>query len=147
MKNLVPLALTVVTQVALAAPPVQPAVQPENQKTNAIHCTFTEPFFSLHFDLKKREVLIDEPNLNNGGRTSVTRVIAKGIRVRTHMSDPFLPKYSVLTSSGKLLASLTLDVQGSDGMSDIISPFSIKYENWYGGCSSNQIKEINPNEK
>jgi hypothetical protein len=140
VKNLIPLALAMMTTVATAAPSPQPA----DQKTSSIHCSFTEPFFGLDFDLKKREVSRTEPDWKHDSGKSITKVIAKGIRVRTDMSDPFVPKYKVLTSSGKVLAELTLDVQGSDGMSDIISPFSIKFANLLGGCSSNRIKAIHP---
>ncbi len=139
--------LALVSNLALATTLAKTSAEAAAPKTTSINCVFTEPFFSLDFDLKKREVSLTEPDWKHDAGKTVTKVIAKGIRVRTDMSDPFVPSYTVLTSTGKVFAVLTLDVQGSDGMSDVISPFSIKYAKMFGGCSSNRISPIDPNKQ
>lgn len=114
------------------------------QATKVLECGFTEPFFTLNINLETREIQRIDPDWNNGGGGTVTTTIATNINLKPDFSDPLLPQYKVIGQDGALIANITMDMQGSDGMSDITFPFTIIFDGMYGGCSSDKIKELNP---
>jgi uncharacterized membrane protein len=119
--------------------------------TTSLNCQFTEPFFSLDFDLVTGVVTKTEPDWENDAAQTITTVVARNVRVVTDSSDPFLPKYVVNKEDGSLLAELVMNMQGSNGMSDTVYPFEIQFvtdlhgKQW-GGCSSNNIAPLDPHE-
>ena len=118
--------------------------------TEKISCTFTEPFFDMNIDLQSKKVTEVHPDWDNMKDNEpikyVTKTIAENAVIETDFSDAFLPKYRVLTVDGQLLAELTLNMKGSDGMSDITFPLEVKYGQHWGGCKTNLLESVNPYE-
>jgi hypothetical protein len=134
MKNMILIAiLTLIPKLAAAS------------ETNFIYCGFTEPFFSLTVDLEKKTVTRVEPDWEDAGET-VSTVIAEGVKLESNFSDPLLPKYVVKDSTGSVILDLTLNMKGSDHMSDIIFPLEAKHMDMWGGCETDQISSYNPYE-
>jgi hypothetical protein len=70
------------------------------------------------------------------------------------MSDPLLPEYFILDEAGTGIASLSMDFNGSNGMSDTVYPLSIvllanapgnnsTYEQ-EGGCVTDLLTAVDP---
>lgn len=115
--------------------------------TTKIDCTFTEPFLSVEIDLQKKTAVRVEPDWENDVNKMKRTVISKNIQVVIDSSDLFLPKYKVNDSKGKLIMELSMNMNGSDGMSDITYPFSaVMGGDFWGGCVSNKIDWVNPHE-
>lgn len=114
--------------------------------TSKLECHFTEPFFSLEFDLASGKVTRTEPNWEDDASTTVTKTVAENAKVESDLSDPFLPKYTVKTQAGEVIAAIQLNMKGSDGMSNIIYPFDIQHAEMWGGCESDLIKRYDPYE-
>lgn len=117
-----------------------------NAATSLLECGFTEPFFTLMIDLKKKEISKIEPDWSNPSGGTITTVVATNINVVSDLSDPFLPKYKVLNGNGSQFAEIVMNMAGSDGMSDIVYPYEIKHDGMFGGCSSDKIKRLNDNQ-
>jgi uncharacterized membrane protein len=97
-----------------------------------IKCGFTEPFVSFTYNTAT-EILVEKEAETNKKR------IFKNVSFQIKYAGTFLLK----DKSGKLLAELKLNNQGSDGMSDAIYPFDATYMNpmgrgqaIIGGCTS-----------
>ncbi len=114
------------------------------QTTKTIECSFTEPFFALTVDLEKKTVTRVEPDWENDAGKTKSTVIARGIRVKTNMKDVFRPEYKILAADGSVVAEMTFDNEGSNGMSDTVFPYSMKYDGMLGGCSSDRVKSVEP---
>jgi uncharacterized membrane protein len=52
-------------------------------------------------------------------------------------------KFELVGKDGKVLQELTLNQNGSDGMSEIVYPYEAKAGPLFGGCSSNYLKAKN----
>lgn len=113
--------------------------------TKYIDCSFTEPFFNLVVDLEKKTLTRIEPDWDNGAGETVSKIVATGINLKVDFTDPLYPRYVVLSSNGTALLNLTLNMQGSDGMSDLIFPLDAQYGELWGGCETDLIKAYNPN--
>lgn len=108
-----------------------------------IKCTFTEPFIDTEYSMTKSTLTY---NNYDGQKTVIVNVSfqIKGPGVFELVGD---------YGKGKVLQVLTLNYQGSDGMSDNVYPYDVKdntpimtANNGFGGCWSNylpvqQIKE------
>lgn len=118
------------------------------QGTEVLTCPFTEPFFTLEIDMVKKEVRRISYDWDDVDPKSdfITEVIEKNISVASDLSDPFLPKHQILKATGTVFAEIKMDMQGSDGMSDITFPYSIVYDEMHGGCDSNLINPVDPNQ-
>lgn len=100
-------------------------------------CIFTEPFVSFEYNTATEKLIEHEAVMNK------TRVL-KSVSFQIKYAGTFLLK----DKSGKLLAELKLNNQGSDGMSDAIYPYDVKYLDpiasgrpVMGGCTS-QLKPM-----
>jgi hypothetical protein len=117
--------------------------------TEIITCDFTEPFFSMTFDLKNRQMIYSGYDLETDDE--VRKVIETGIQVIPTSEDLLLPTVEIRSSEGKLLAVIKLDVAGSNGMTDTVYPFSIELAgfggnpiNESGGCISDRLGAVEP---
>ena len=117
------------------------------QATSKLNCGFTEPFFSLEIDLAKALITRTEYDWDDKDPNSdyITTTVAENIKVEVDNSDPFLPKYALKTQDGEVFANILMNMAGSDGMSDIIYPFDIRYSDYWGGCTSDLISSFDPN--
>ena len=101
-------------------------------KAETFNCVFTEPFFSFTYSTSKETLslnVMDE-------KKSVIK------KVSFQIDDK--GSYLLKSATGKLLATLILDNNGSDGMSDYVFPFTALYvegdQPLYGGCDSTLLK-------
>ena len=101
-------------------------------KAETFKCVFTEPFFSFTYSTSKETLSI---NIMGEKKT-----IMKKVSFQIDAKGSYLLK----SANGKLLATLTLDNNGSDGMSDYVFPFTALYNegehSHYGGCDSTLLK-------
>lgn len=128
------------TIIVLALAPTLASAQP----TKTISCSFTEPFFTLDVDLEKKTVTRTEPNWDSQDLGTKVTVIAEGISLAHDFSDPLAPTFAIVSAGGSAILDLSLDMQGSDGMSDVIFPFSARHGGMWGGCESDKLKGHDP---
>lgn len=98
-----------------------------------ITCTFTEPFITTVID---------------AGKNSVTETWEKKNAYRLVKKSEKRGEVTITYSRGKEIHTLSYkrDWKGSDGMSDLVYPFSaIRDKNLYGGCQTEKEKALNPN--
>lgn len=108
-------------------------------KAETFQCTFTEPFLDVRYSTDT-QILVMSDALNH--------------KTTTHRNVKFLivgPADFQLLKSGKELARLTLNFQGSDGMSETVFPYKIKMSSLsrfanggVGGCASSLLKAKTP---
>lgn len=119
-----------------------------------LNCSFTEPFFNLKYDSKTQILKRSEPD-NNG--KEVTRVVARNVRVvplsnvKTNELTSFT-RFALIGQNGAVHLRLTLNYQGSNGMSDTIYPYNAEIPNMrtsanngVGGCASSTLAAIDSN--
>lgn len=99
-------------------------------KAETFKCVFTEPFFTINYDtttqLMKIDAAVEEANQ-----------VIKGVQFQVKQDGQFVLK----DKKGKTLLTMTLDNQGSDGMSDFTYPYSAIANGFYGGCESSALKK------
>ncbi|RZA09814.1 MAG: hypothetical protein EOP11_00475 [Proteobacteria bacterium] len=99
-----------------------------------ITCTFTEPFISTVIDTQKNTVS------ETWERTQSFRVLKKSEK-----------RGAITLSYGRIggerhVITYKRDWKGSDGMSDLVYPFSAtRDKNLFGGCQTEKEKALNPN--
>ncbi|MFN3453845.1 MAG: hypothetical protein ACK41T_02720 [Pseudobdellovibrio sp.] len=107
-------------------------------QADIIKCSFTEPFVSSTYSMTQSTLTYTD----NEGTTQVIKNVSFQIKSAGH--------FELVNKQGKVLQILTIE-EGSDGMSDIIFPYSAKDNNsithkGFGGCTSNYLKAVNPNQ-
>lgn len=109
-------------------------------KADVINCSFTEPFIRTQYSMSQNSL-----TTKFDGDDAVS--VIKGVSFQ--IKGPGL--FELMDSNKKVLMELILDNKGSDGMSDIIYPYTVKYFSaggdaiLWGGCESNFLKRKNPN--
>jgi uncharacterized membrane protein len=105
-------------------------------QADIIKCHFTEPFYTTTYSMVQQSLSIKNDAENK------TQVI-KNVSFQIMGAG----KFELRTKKGVVIQEITLDNQGSDGMSDIEYPYSVKWNdilnganNGIGGCSSNYQK-------
>lgn len=101
-----------------------------------IKCGFTEPFVSSTYSTTQSTLTYFE---YGGHITTVLKNISFQIK------GPGV--FELVDNKGKVIQTLTLNNQGSDGMSDTVYPYEVKDHDMknmansgVGGCSSNYLK-------
>ena len=112
--------------------------------TKTIECSFTEPFFSIEVDLVKGNVFKTEPDWNSEDGGSLRTLVATEVKLVSTSTDPLLPSFNLVGKDGSLVLDMTLNFQGSDGMSDHMYPLDAMYGHMWGGCETDQLKAILP---
>lgn len=102
-------------------------------QADIIKCNFTEPFISFQYSMTQSAVELVDYSYDPAKKTTVKNV---SMQVKG-------PGYFELwNKNNQVIATLTLDNNGSDGMSDNRYPYSIQWKNMYGGCTSNFLPII-----
>lgn len=128
---------------------------------DVMYCTFTEPFINITFEPETGKVaysgwdtITETPQNNSGVILEETNervltadgklvpVVAAGESVDQFYAI-FGSKFELQNENGNVLMSLTLDMQGSDGMSDNQYPFSAVYGGNFGGCETQRYPAVN----
>ncbi|MEZ0390859.1 MAG: hypothetical protein ACAH59_01495 [Pseudobdellovibrionaceae bacterium] len=104
-------------------------------QADIIRCNFTEPFVQSTYSMTKSTLTYQEAL----GEKKVIRNVSFQIK------DAGI--FELVGKHGKILQTLKLNKQGSDGMSDNVYPYEVKdtgfdmmANNGIGGCSSNYLK-------
>ncbi len=102
---------------------------------DVIKCVFTEPFIDTTYSMTQSTLTYKD--FENKPR------VVKNVSFQIKSAGVF----ELVSKGGKVLQTLTLNNNGSDGMSDNIYPFEVKdnspimtANNGIGGCSSNSLK-------
>lgn len=104
-------------------------------QADIIKCSFTEPFINTTYSTSKSELSYEGADLKKFSVKNVSfQIKSAGV-------------FELVSKDGKVLQTLTLNNQGSNGMSDTIYPFEVKDNSsvmtangGFGGCSSNYLK-------
>ena len=104
-------------------------------RADIINCVFTEPFVDSSYSMTQSTLTYKN---FEGGKT-----VIKNVSFQIKSAGVF----ELVSKDGKVLQTLTLNNQGSDGMSDRSYPYDVKdssmdknANNGYGGCTSNALK-------
>lgn len=95
---------------------------------DVITCTFTEPFVQTTYSMTQSTLTYTEAFEN-------TDKVVKNVSFQIKSAGVF----ELVSKSGEVLQTLTLNNNGSDGMSENVYPYEVKSELGYGGCSSNHL--------
>jgi hypothetical protein len=122
---------------ALAAPPPIPTPRPLEE----ISCSFTEPFINVDWsEATGRVRIVDAMKIEwdeNGRVINDNAETKEGFaKVRTGKNT-----FEIRNSKGEVAVHLTLDFNGNNGMSDVITPYSGVMGSLHGGCSSSYYED------
>lgn len=110
-------------------------------QADVIKCTFSEPFVDTTYSTSQSTLTYKDYE----GKTKVVKNVSfqiKSARV-----------FELVSKNGKVLQTLTLDNEGSNGGSDTVYPYSVKdislvdagaANGGAGGCVSNHLKATEP---
>ena len=107
-----------------------------------IKCSFTEPFYTSTYSMSQN-TLKYSGFTGIDGKEEITTITGVSFQIK----GPGV--FELYSRFGKLLQTITLNNQGSDGMSDNVYPYEVKdnspmmknaANNAIGGCSSNYLK-------
>ena len=108
-------------------------------KADVINCSFTEPFINSSYSMAQQSLTYKTPGDN--GKDVVT--VIKNVSFQIKGAGSF----ELVSKEGKVLQSLKISNNGSDGMSDIVFPYEVNdtgmhsnANNGIGGCYSNSLK-------
>lgn len=111
-----------------------------NAKADIIKCMFTEPFITTVYSMAEQSLTYINPLGENGNEERTTE---KNVSFQIKKAGVF----DLVSKDGKVLQTLKLNNQGSDGMSNAIYPYDVKDNSQLlaptmgrGGCSSNYLK-------
>lgn len=100
-----------------------------------LHCSFTEPFFTVTFDSATGKVTWLSPDVFDENGQPVPKVIAENAKLE--FTDPDGDRTKLALKNGaETILRLELTGQGSDGMSDNVFPFEAWYGTRDGGCDT-----------
>lgn len=109
-------------------------------QADVIKCTFTEPFFDTTYNTS-------ESTLTYKLAYESEESIIQNVSFQIKSAGVF----ELVDPSGKVLQTLTLNYQGSNGMSDTIYPYEVLDSSQiamanlgYGGCTSDHLQSQEP---
>lgn len=100
-----------------------------------LNCSVTEPFINYTFNPAMKTLTMTSVEIS-----PAVEVLSRNAEFKS--LDPAKngemgSTYQVVdTVTGEVFMDLTLNNQGSDGMSDFMYPYDAKIGSWYGGCDS-----------
>lgn len=102
-------------------------------QADIIRCNFTEPFVNSVYSMTQSTLSYDSAE----GKKQVIKNVSFQIKSAG--------VFELVAKDGRILQTLKLTHQGSDGMSDRLYPYDVKDNSpithqGYGGCSSNYLK-------
>jgi len=103
---------------------------------DVIKCVFTEPFINTTYSMTQSTLTYQD---------SENKIkILKNVSFQIKSAGVF----ELTSKDGKVLQTLTLNNEGSDGMSDAVYPYEVQDSSQLssanrgiGGCTSNQLKK------
>ena len=108
-------------------------------QADVIKCMFTEPFVDSVYSMT-------QSTLTYTG-LGIEKTVVKNVSFQIKGAGSF----ELVAKDGTVLQVLTLNNDGSDGMSDVVYPFQVKDNNeivaanaGHGGCTSNSLKSFEP---
>jgi hypothetical protein len=104
-------------------------------QADVLHCSFTEPFFTITFDSATGKVTWLSPDVFDESGKMVPETLAEDARLFVANPDGDGRTF-LLGTDKKYLMQLRLTGEGSDGMSENIFPFEAKYYAHIGGCDT-----------
>lgn len=99
-----------------------------------INCSFTEPFITSSYSMTQSTLTYTD---SDGQKTVIQNV---------SMQIKSAGVFELRAQDGRVLQTLTLNNNGSDGMSDKVYPYDVKDQgmlganNGLGGCESNLLR-------
>lgn len=120
------------------------AFAPSTQ-ADIITCNFTEPFFSIEIDTDAKTLKKTEPDWENqegGIKTTLISAKLKVKKLKPLIQSDVAEFARYLVLGGTKSLTLTLNYQGSDGMSDFAYPYETSYEGHAGGCASDKLSRL-----
>jgi hypothetical protein len=109
-------------------------------QADVIKCVFTEPFVNTVYSMT-------QSSLTYSSAGEDKPVVIKNVSFQIKAAGVF----ELVSKDGKVLQTLTLNNNGSDGMSDTVFPYEVKdnnemmtVNNGIGGCTSNYQKAVDP---
>lgn len=97
-----------------------------------IKCYFTEPFIQTTYSMAQQTLSLY--------RMDEQTEIIKNVSFQIKEAG----KFEIVAKDGEILQELTLNHNGSDGMSENVYPYEVKWGVFFGGCSSNYLKIKKP---
>ncbi|MNJ96829.1 hypothetical protein D3C87_145620 [compost metagenome] len=105
-------------------------------QADVIKCVFTEPFINTTYNMANSTLTYKDYN-------GTESTVIKNVSFQIQSAGVF----RLVAKHGKVLQTLLLNHQGSDGMSDVTYPFSVKdyspfmtANRGWGGCDSQLLK-------
>lgn len=115
----------------------------------SLYCTFTEPFISITWTGSTQTLTMTSPeDWNEATGQFEPKDLGRGEFVRVGDPYAFPPSYELRNDQGTPILKLSLNSQGSDGMSDRTYPISAEYLGLalHGGCFTDSAQPWDPNE-
>lgn len=116
-------------------------------------CTFTEPFYHLEVDLESGKIVKVEYDWNDSDPNSdyIRTVLKKNSIVTINSSGKSLSISVKDIGTSENVLDSKLDYKGSDGMSNVLFPLSVKHYDkergtQYGGCELDKVLAYDPSE-
>lgn len=102
-------------------------------QADIIKCHFTEPMVTTTYNTSKATLTYQDSNNK--------KTVVKNVSFQIRSAGVF----ELVSQNGKLVQTINLNSQGSDGMSDRLYPYSVKdskeiTQQGLGGCESNYLK-------
>ena len=109
-------------------------------KADTINCSFTEPFIVTSYSMAEQTLTYVNP-IGKNGKEEVS--VINNVSFQIQAAGVF----ELVSKDGKVLQTLKLNYNGSDGMSDTVYPYDVKDNSpimtsnmGFGGCTSNNLK-------
>jgi uncharacterized membrane protein len=100
-------------------------------QADIIKCSFTEPFVEIQYSMTQSSLTVtsaDEPTY-----------VVKNVSLQILGAGYF----ELWNAQKNTVVQLSLDFNGSDGMSDYTYPYTAQWNGYWGGCTSNFLhKEL-----
>lgn len=122
-----------------------------SQNTQTITCSFTEPFFSLTYNMEEASIAKTEPSWEDPSGELKTTLLGSDLDLVSTSNDVLLPTFEVKVPSEGRVLKLAMNFNGSDGMSNETYPIAAKWVDaegytLYGGCVTDQIGSVSTEE-
>lgn len=107
-------------------------------------CSFTEPFFNITFDANTGAVTyVGAENYDQATGSFIPKELSAKAILKENAAITSGQDYILVdAATGATLLDLTMDGQGSDGMSDLLFVFSATYGSNIGGCYTDTAPAI-----
>jgi hypothetical protein len=117
-------------------------------EAGTLRCSFTEPFFVIHFDSATGKVVLTSPDEFDETGKLVPRVLSETARIRrsgvwnTYETYFLETPAKDATTPPEIILEIRVTGMGEDGMSDVVFPFEGRYGEGklIGGCEASKAQ-------